>query len=101
LRWASKARNNPQRQDLVKNLIFQAKKGFFRSFSEAKSHDVGYFGAKYFPQTLIPKRLEIICKVSGEIYTPWGIGVQFHDILYTLSLDMLYTSAQAQVYAEV
>jgi hypothetical protein len=28
-------------------------------------------------------------------------GVQFHDILYTLSLDMLYTSAQAQACAEV
>jgi hypothetical protein len=33
---------------------------------------VGDFGEKNFPQALIPKRLEIICKVLEEIYTPWG-----------------------------
>jgi hypothetical protein len=34
---------------------------------------------------------------------PWyprSQNVQFHDILYTLSLDILYTSAQAQACAE-
>ena len=29
-------------------------------------------GVKSFPQTLISNGLEIICKVSGEIYTPLG-----------------------------
>jgi hypothetical protein len=57
---------------LIKNRIFSAKTGFFRSFSEAKSHHVGYFGANNFPQALIPKRLEIICEVFWEIYTPLG-----------------------------
>jgi hypothetical protein len=31
---------------------------------------------------------------------PQVLAVQFHDILYTLSLDMLYISAQAQVCAK-
>jgi hypothetical protein len=50
------------------------KKGFFRSFSEAKSHHVGEFEAIKFPQSLIPKGLKIICKVLRGIYTPWGYG---------------------------
>lgn len=29
---------------------------------------------KIFPQALIPRSLEIICKVLRIIYTPWGIG---------------------------
>jgi predicted GNAT family acetyltransferase len=29
-------------------------------------------GAKSFQQALIPNELEIICKVSGGIYTPGG-----------------------------
>jgi hypothetical protein len=74
LRWANKALNNLQRQDLIKNRVFPAKKGFFRSFSEAKSHHVGYFRAEIFPQALISKGLKIICKDFREIYTPWGIG---------------------------
>jgi len=32
---------------------------------------------------------------------PKGEGVQFHDILYTLSREILYTSARAQASAEV
>jgi hypothetical protein len=31
---------------------------------------------------------------------PRAFCVQFHDILYTLSLDILYTFAQAQACAE-
>jgi hypothetical protein len=33
---------------------------------------VGYFGAKNFPQALISKSLQIICKVFEEIYTLRG-----------------------------
>jgi hypothetical protein len=40
---------------------------FYRRFSEAKSHDVGFLGARIFPQALIPGNLEIICKVSGGL----------------------------------
>ncbi len=29
-------------------------------------------GEKSFPQALISNGLEIICKISGEIYTPLG-----------------------------
>jgi hypothetical protein len=57
LRWANKARNNCKGRFGVKNRIFPAKKGFFRPFSEAKSHHAGYFGAEIFPQALIPKNL--------------------------------------------
>jgi len=32
---------------------------------------------------------------------PKSEGVQFHDILYTLSREILYTSARAQASAEV
>ena len=32
---------------------------------------------------------------------PRSLAVQFHDILYTLSLDILYTSARARASAEV
>jgi hypothetical protein len=60
--------------NLAKRPGFEAKKGFFRSFSEAKSHHVGYFRAEIFPQALISKGLKIICKDFREIYTPWGIG---------------------------
>jgi hypothetical protein len=60
----------------TKKSFFPAKKqdfsGFFRRFSEAKSHDVGYFEAENFPQVLIPLGLKIICKVFREIYTPGG-----------------------------
>jgi hypothetical protein len=48
------------------------KNRIFRSFSEAKSHDVGNLGAKYLPQALISKELKIIRKVFEEIYTPMG-----------------------------
>jgi hypothetical protein len=51
---------------------FPAKTGIFRRFSEAQSHDVGEFGAENFPQALILNGLKIICKDSGEIYTPQG-----------------------------
>jgi hypothetical protein len=46
-----------------KGRVLRQKNDFFRRFSEAKSHDVGNFGAEIFPQALISKGLEIICKV--------------------------------------
>jgi hypothetical protein len=52
--------------------VFDKKTGFFRRFSEEKSHHAGYFGVKSFPKELISKELKIICKVFREIYTPWG-----------------------------
>jgi hypothetical protein len=51
---------------------FWVKTGFFRCFSEAKSHHVGEFGSEVFPQALISNELKIICKVSENIYTPGG-----------------------------
>jgi len=46
-------------------LVFEAKDGFFRGFSEAKSRHVGFLGAGVFQAALISNRLEIICKVFG------------------------------------
>jgi hypothetical protein len=46
--------------------------GIFQRFSEAKSHDVGYFWAENYPQALISKGLQIICKGLRGIYTPQG-----------------------------
>jgi hypothetical protein len=60
------------RKKVNERLSYSAKNGTFRRFSEAKSHDVGESRQKYFPQSLIPNELEIICKVLGEIYTPGG-----------------------------
>jgi hypothetical protein len=48
------------------------KSGFFPRFQEVVSRHVGDFGPKSFPHALISKELKIICKVSGEIYTPVG-----------------------------
>jgi hypothetical protein len=55
-----------------KRRLFEAKNDFFRRFPEAESHYVGDFWSKSFPQALISKSLQIICKVFGEIYTPKG-----------------------------
>jgi hypothetical protein len=33
---------------------------------------VGYYGTENFPQALISKSLQIICKIFWEIYTPLG-----------------------------
>jgi hypothetical protein len=63
-----------------KHLKNPVKSGIFRRFSEAKSHHVGEIGAEIFTPALIPKRLQIICKVLRGIYTPGGYmggGVSF------------------------
>jgi hypothetical protein len=48
--------------------------------------------------TDLRKRL-LIVDDDSEYLT--ALDVQFHDILYTLSLDMLYTSGRARASVEV
>jgi hypothetical protein len=66
---------------------FLAKDGFFRRFSEAKSHDAGEFWLCDFQAVLISNGLKIICKAYGRIYTPRGYRGEGYLISAKIMID--------------